>query len=143
VTIKATINDKEFKKLFKDLNGQAQNLRRPLIKIGGMLERASQNAFERQGPGWKPLKQPYKSRKAKEFGAGKKILEREGDLSSDVSAQLIGRDTVAVGSNREYARAHQLGSPKQGIPKRPYLIVGPAQIKLSLFILSKHLLKPA
>jgi len=143
MTIKATINDKEFRKLWDELNGQARNLRPALIKIGGVLEKASSDAFGRQGPGWQPLSQPYKSRKAKKFGAGKKILERDGNLSSSVSSQIIGPNIVAVGSNLEYSRVHQLGSPKQNIPARPYLIVGPAQVKISLFILSKHLLRPA
>jgi phage gpG-like protein len=143
MTIRATINDKQFKKLFRELNGAVTNLRPALIKIGGMLEDAAENAFERQGPGWKSLKPATKKRKIKEFGGAKKILEGEGALSGSVSSRVIGVDTAAVGSASDYARPHNEGSPKQGIPKRKFLIVGPAEINKSLFILSKHLLKPA
>lgn len=142
MTISATINAKELTKLFDQLGNRAKDLRPAMRKIGGMLERASENAFNRQGPGWKRLKEPYRTRKIKEFGAGKKILERDGNLASSVSSQIFGNNKVAIGSNLEYARVHQQGSPKQKIPKREYLIVGEAEMRKSIFILSKHLLRP-
>jgi len=141
MTIRTTINDKEIKELFRVLDTNIRQMRPALRKIGGMLERASEVAFNRQGPGWKPLSAKYKAQKIKEFGAGKKILERDGTLAGSISSRIIGDDTVAVGSNLIYARPHQLGSPKQGIPKREFLKVGPAETKKAIFIMSKHLVK--
>lgn len=141
MTIRTTIKESELKELFRTLNTNVRHMRPALVKIGGMLERSSEVAFNRQGPGWKPLSSKYKTQKIKEFGGGKKILERDGTLAGSVSSRIIGDNTVAVGSNLIYARPHQLGSPKQGIPKRPYLIVGPAETRKAIFIMSRYLVK--
>lgn len=136
--IKVTIKSEEVKKLFEKFGFNAQNLRPALVKIGGVLERASSQAFERQGPGWKSLKPATKAQKQK-LGFGNKILTRDGDLASSVSAQIEGT-TVFIGSNLEYADTHQFGSPRKKIPKRPFLIVSEAELRKSNFIISKHLL---
>lgn len=139
--IKATINAKEFEKLFKELEGQARNLRPALIKIGGMLEAASDKAFDRQGPGWKPLKPSTKKQRIRLKQVGK-IMDRTGTFKGFVSAQILGPNIVAIGSNHDGARAQLLGYPKRNLPARNYMPVGEAEIRKSMFILSKHLLQP-
>lgn len=133
MTLRTTINSKELEKMFRDLGSSAANLRPAMRKIGGVLERASSLAFERQGPGWKPLSPKYKAQKAKKFGASKKILELEGNLSSSVSAQLEGDRAVFIGSNLAYAAKQQA--------TREFLVVTQSEIRKSIFIISKHLLR--
>ncbi len=137
--IKITVKSKEVQDLFKQLGFNVQNIKPALVKIGGMLEDASENAFDRQGPGWKPLKPATKRQRAKKGHTGK-ILERTGKLAGSVSAQIKG-NAVFIGSNFKYARPHQLGSRKQNIPKREYLIVSEAELRKSNFILSKHMVR--
>jgi len=137
--IKVTIKTKEVQKLFEKLSFNAQNMRPALRKIGGMLERTTENAFNRQGPGWKPLKAATKTQKQKAgFSGG--ILTRRGDLAGSVTSQIEG-NTVFIGSNLEYAGVHQFGFPAKKIPKRPFLIVSEAELRKSNFIISKHLLR--
>lgn len=136
--IKVTIKANEVKKLFERLGFNANNLRPALRKIGGVLERASENAFARQGPGWKPLK-PETKKQRQRLGKAGKILQRDGNLASSVSAQIEG-STVFIGSNLEYAGVHQFGFPRRKIPKREFLIVSEAELRKSNFIISKHLL---
>lgn len=157
--IKATIKSSELTKMFKQLGGNVGDLRPALLKIGGVLEAASETAFEREGPGWKSLKPGTLKRRKKQKKTGKK-LQIEGGLVGSVSSQIIGGRTVVIGSNLEYAAPHQFGAKirhpgtSKGfgkgikipphiipIPARPYLIVGEAEIRKSIFILSKHLLK--
>jgi len=137
--IKVTIKSSEVKKLFEKFGFNAQNIRPALIKIGGVLERASENAFDRQGPGWKPLKPATKTQKQK-AGFGNKILTRQGELANSVSSQIEG-STVFIGTTSEYGGVHQFGFPARKIPKREFLIVSEAELRKSNFIISKHLLQ--
>ena len=137
--IKVTIDARDVKKLFEKFGFNAENFRPALRKIGGVLEKASETAFARQGPGWKPLKPATKAERLR-LGKAGKILQRDGNLASSVSAQIEG-NTVFIGSNLEYAGTHQFGLPKKKIPKRPFLIVSEAELRKSNFIISKHLLR--
>lgn len=141
MSLKTTIKKDELQAMFKQLNANSWNLRPPLIKIGGMLEDASEQAFQRQGPGWKTLTPKYKKRKIKEFGSGKKLLDASGILGDTVSAQIINNNTVVIGSNEDHAAVHQWGYPKRNIPARPYIIVGEAEQRKAIFIMSKHLVR--
>jgi len=138
--IKATIKAGELRKMFNRLGGNSRDLRPALVQIGGVLERASETAFEREGPGWKSLKPATLKARARKGKTGKK-LQVDGFLAGSVSAQILGPRSVAIGSNLVYAAPHQFGSPKQGIPAREYLKVGEAEMRLSILIMSRHLLR--
>ena len=176
MTIKVTINDKQVKGLFKVLQDNAQSLRPALIRIGGMLEDASETAFDLQGPGWKKLK-PSTLRKRKKQGKTGSILKVSGILKNSVSSQIKGTSVFigAGGPAKKYARIQQEGGTinhpggtkyaiigkgkavflpnkatkftgitkphKIKIPARPYLIIGKKEIKKSILILKKHLLR--
>ena len=108
MSIKIKINDKAVKGLFKQLKKNADFLRPALVKIGGVLETASDQAFQRQGaPGkkWEKLKPET----VKQRGAAGPILNRTGGrgLIGSVTTQ-INVNSVSIGSNLPYARAHQL-----------------------------------
>lgn len=139
MTIKVTLNDKKVKGLFKALQDNSRDLRPALIRIGGMLEDASETAFELEGPGWKKLK-PATLKARKRKGKTGKKLQVSGALASSVSSQIRG-NSVFIGSNLSYAPVHQNGSTKKNIPKRTYLIIGKKQVAKSIVILEKHLLR--
>lgn len=138
-SIKVRINDKQVKGLFNLLEKNAERLKPALIKIGAMLEDASEEAFDREGPGWKRLKPATKKARARKGKTGK-ILQVSGRLASSVSSQVRG-NSVFIGSNLKYASVHQEGSSKKNIPSRPYLVIGKPEIAKSIKILEKHLLK--
>lgn len=118
--------DARFRKLIRN----SKRLKPALLKIGGVLEDASETAFDRQGPGWKALSPKYKKWKMKKFGS-KKILERKGALSLSVFSWVRG-NVVIIASGSEYAGPHQ--------KTRPFLIISQAEVFKSKFILKKHLL---
>jgi phage virion morphogenesis protein len=137
--IKVTTKSTEVHALFKQLGFNVFSIKPALVKIGGVLERASENAFNRHGPGWKPLKPATKKQRAKKGHTGG-ILQRTGALANSVSSQIRG-NSVFVGSNLEYARIHQMGSRKKKIPKREYLIISESEIRKASFILDRHIKK--
>lgn len=124
--IKITTKTKEVENLFKQLGFNIKNLKPALIKIGGMLEDASENAFERQGPGWPALKKSTKERLARTGKSGK-TLDRTGRLSGSVSSQIRG-NTVFIGSNLKYARIHQKGGTINHPGGTKYKFIGPGKI---------------
>ena len=104
------------------------------------------NEVDPQGRAWAPLHPAYRVGKK-----GRKILQglgMRGGLLGSIAWQLGGPGTVEVGTNKAYARIHQLGGkivPKHGkflrfamggksvraksvtIPARPYLGVSSAE----------------
>lgn len=133
------LDTKELNKLFGKLEFNTKDLRPALRKIGGVMERASEVAFDRQGPGWKRLKQKTKDAKQK-AGLSPKILTGRGDLVAHNTTEITA-NSVFHGNNLIYARPHNLGSPKQGIPQREFLILDDAVIRKSQIIIRRHLLR--
>jgi phage virion morphogenesis protein len=124
----------------RDLQAMAGAPRRMLAPIGMALVNVRHGRFRRgSGPnhvGWKSLHPDYEPIKR-----GPGILRASGMLMRSIT-YAVGGDEVRVGSNRIYARIHQLGGvirPKTGkylvfamasaiyhakevtIPARPYL----------------------
>jgi phage virion morphogenesis protein len=124
--IKVTTKSTEVQALFKQLGFNAEKLKPALVKIGGMLEDASEKAFNRQGPGWPALKKSTKE-KLSRTGKGGKTLQRSGQLASSVSSQIRG-NTVFIGSNLEYARVHQKGGTINHPGGTKYKFIGPGKI---------------
>lgn len=81
-----------------------------LAAIGGLLLRSTTERFAAQaspeGNPWQALSPRYKARK--KYNPDK-ILTLRGYLRGQLRYQLDGDDAVLVGSNRVYARIHQLG----------------------------------
>ena len=55
------------------------------------------------------------------------LLESQGHLVDSMQS-VEGLDSVEVGTNLEYARSHQYGDPRRGIPQREFLGVGEGDV---------------
>ncbi len=120
----------------------------PLMRaIAGVMADEVEENFAQEGrPKWLPLKQPVNPRRK-----GGKILQDTGQLAASIQSQSDD-STAVVGTNKKYARIHQLGGrtgahvirprnkkalafggrivkkvdhPGSVIPARPYLLVSP------------------
>jgi len=103
---------------------------RPLMQaIALNLHRATERAFDEQGPDWPVLASPTVA--ARE-AAGKSLPYRILQLSGALASSIVSRasqDEAAVGTNLAYAAIHQLGglagrNHRAKIPARPYLPIG-------------------
>lgn len=100
----------------------SRNTRGLMENIGAALRADSQLNFRREssfeGQPWAPLK----SRTGK-------ILSDTRRLRNSITYGLIGDDSVAIGTNVIYARAHNYGIPERNLPARPFLGIGDRQVK--------------
>jgi len=141
--------------------------RRPMLEqIGGRLLLSTHERFERQhdpdGKAWKPLalstlmrragRNPWTKRGGLRKAAlrrisGAQILIASGRLLQSISTRVTDH-TVEVGSNKAYARIHQLGGEagrghKTKIPARPYLGLNRADETAIGGIVNRHLQRAA
>lgn len=99
----------------------------PLLdEIGASLETSTQQRFEAatdpEGKPWKRLAAATIAIR----GSGAQILRWKGELYDSVTHAVAPGSGVRVGTNRKYARIHQLGGRagrghKVEIPARPFL----------------------
>lgn len=72
---------------------------------------------------WKPLNPEYRERKVKQ-GHARDILIRTGRLAHSLTLRPLGHEhitgrEVSAGTNVPYAKFHQYGAPRAGLPARP------------------------
>jgi len=128
VQIEAKIDDKEVRKLFSQLERRMGNLLPVMKTIGDVVRTSAVRNFEVGGrPKWAPL-------------SPRTILKKGHSRPLIDSSILMGSinykahsDRVGVGTNRVYARIHQLGGKagrgkKTDIPARPFLGVQPEDV---------------
>lgn len=108
---------------------EAGQLRIPMETIASHFWQINKENFEAQGQPkrFAPLSFHYKKWKDKKY-PGKKIMQLTGRLMNSLTAedQADAQDTVKVitprymelGTNVEYAPAHQYGYPKRNLPAR-------------------------
>lgn len=89
----------------------------PLLDELGQDEKARvlmrfENAQAPDGTTWQALKHPRPR-------GGDKPLQDTGVLMGSITAQVIGKHTLQVGTATDYAHYHQFGT--QHIPARPFL----------------------
>lgn len=95
---------------------------KPLYRgIGAEIEsqtraRIADDRTSPEGNAW----QEWSARYAATRQENHKLLQNEGDLMDSLNALAI-NGQVEVGSNLEYAAAHQFGSKRKKVPARPYL----------------------
>jgi phage virion morphogenesis protein len=93
-----------------------------LSRIGEKVKRHTDERWAREidpeGNAWRPLNEDYKEWKRKK-GFITKILQRTGYMRQTLNWQLIGEDTVAIGTAAEYAKHHQ--DPENPLRLRPFL----------------------
>ena len=99
----------------------------PILKaIGDRIAEQTKRRFEAGGPD--PAGEPWAALKPATLKQKKrdKILTESGQLKNSIRYQMIGKNTVSIGTNKIYAAIHQLGGMagrglKAKIPARPYL----------------------
>lgn len=114
--------------------------RPPMADIGNIIVNATDQAFEDEGPGWRPLAvrtyhMSYRGKTHTQKGkvtrgferhlANRQILQKSGRLRNSITARSTATE-VTVGTNLPYAAIHQFGGKagrgrKVKIPARPYL----------------------
>ena len=98
-----------------------------LLGIGAEVESQTRRRIQEEkrspeGVDWEPLKEStvkQYTRLGRSTGR-QALLELTGELLDSIESQVSG-DAVYVGSNKEYARVHQLGSEDGSIVSREYL----------------------
>ena len=124
--IEIKIDDKELNQVLDKLFEKTTDLK-PLMKnIAGIMADAVEENFKQGGrPKWAKLKDStIKVRTQKGYWPGK-ILQMRGELAASITS-AHDESSAMVGSNKEYARIHQLGgetgrNKKTKIEARPYL----------------------
>jgi phage virion morphogenesis protein len=109
--VSITLDDHELREALKALGRLAVSWRGPLSKAGDYLVRSTQRRIETgttapDGTAWPQLSARYARRKK-----GPGMLREQGmagGLMGSIHYRVSG-DTVQVGSNKAYARIHQLG----------------------------------
>ena len=126
-SVEIKIDNEEVHKRLLDLAKRGENLR-PLMKnIAGIFASATEDNFREEGrpDKWTDLADITKKNRTKKRKWPGQILQVEGQLASSVTTQYDD-DSAVIGSNKDYARIHQLGGDagrgkKVKIPARPYL----------------------
>jgi len=126
-SIEIKIENKELTEALLNLAKRGENLR-PLMKtIAGILASSTEENFKNEGrpDKWTDLADVTKKSREKIKKWPGQILQVEGQLAASVTTQYDD-DSAVIGSNKDYARIHQLGGDagrgkKVKIPARPYL----------------------
>ena len=125
--IEIDFDNKEVHEKLLNLAKRTENLR-PLMKnIAGIFAYSTEENFKEEGrpDKWVDLAESTKKQRTKKRKWPGQILQVEGQLAASVTTQYDD-DSAVIGSNKEYARIHQLGGDagrgkKVKIPARPYL----------------------
>lgn len=144
VQLSTTIDDAISKRLAA-LAARLSNLEPVLDEIGASNVTETQHRFEQEadpdGKPWQPL---AALTLAKRKAARPRILRDKAHLFDSITHVVSGGKSVAVGSNRKYARIQQLGGMagrgrKVQIPARPYLGISEEGRKEILQIVREHI----
>jgi phage virion morphogenesis protein len=138
-------DDDQVQRALRQLRDTVGNLDDALTDIGEALSESTKQRFGTligpDGERW-----PDNSPVTIERKGRNQPLTGEGTLGEQIHAQLLGNDTLAVGSNMEYAAMQQFGGTKAefphlwgDIPARPFLGVSEDDRGEILDIISDHL----
>ena len=128
-SLRLNVDNKEVTEALLNLAKRTENLR-PLMKsIAGIFASSTEENFKQEGrpDKWTDLADITKKNREKINKWPGQILQVEGQLASSVTTQYDD-DSAVIGSNKDYARIHQLGGDagrgkKVKIPARPYLVL--------------------
>lgn len=143
VSVSIRIEDEGFRDALTRLLERSANLQPVFAEIGSALQATTEDRFEAEtgpdGQAW-AAHSPVTLLKR---GASAKKLRHRNHLYQSLS-YAAGRLQAAVGTNRTYARIHQLGGKagrgrKVTIPARPYLGVSADDRRMIAEILTDHL----
>ena len=116
-----------------------------LSTAGKHLEDAARARFDRgaqTSPDGVP-RAPWSEAYAKRRGSHHELLVGQGDLRRSITHNVIGNDTVAVGSNLIYSATHHYGDPSRNIPARPFVGASADDMEDLLDIFSRHIVSLA
>ena len=138
--IEIKIDNKELNQVLDKLFEKTTDLK-PLMKsIAGTMADAVEENFKQEGrPEWAKLKEStIKLRTQKGYWPGK-ILQMRGELAASITS-AYDESSATVGSNKEYARIHQLGGDAgTKIEARPYLKLDEKDFNTILKLASDYL----
>lgn len=125
--LQLNVDNKAVTEALLKLAKRSENLR-PLMKnIAGIFASSTEENFKNEGrpDKWTDLADVTKKSREKINKWPGQILTVEGQLATSVTTQYDD-DSAVIGSNKDYARIHQLGGnagrgKKVKIPARPYL----------------------
>jgi len=106
--IKVKIDDKELKVLLADLRGKMADMSPVMKVIAGIMHQSVEEGFEKEGPGWVPLKASTIRQRARKGRWPGKMLQASGQLVSSISDKYTSNSAM-VGTNKIYAAIQQLG----------------------------------
>lgn len=134
------VNHKELDRKLLKGRLRAEKLGDALNDIENLIQSSVEQNFVEEGrpTPWKKLKSATIRGRTKRGTWPGQILTESSQLRSSVNTRVQG-NTIFVGSNKKYAHAHQFGSPKKNIPKRPFLLFQKEDIKEAREILEEHL----
>lgn len=147
--VEIVLSDSPVLQVLGSLLDKLDDLSEPMNDIAAVLESATEGAFEAEadpvtGQAWASLSDAYLKANPKRQG-GKILQASAGGLAASVTADS-GDFWAAIGSNKPYARIHQLGGTDDmpagpaGIPARPYLGVSREDEQSMLGILGEYLI---
>jgi phage gpG-like protein len=120
---------------------------RPALNaVGDSIERKAATAFQREGPGWAPLKPATQRDRARRgYGPSHPILERTGGLRRSASEQggahrrrYRGTRSIEVGSADPKAVFHQFGT--RNMTARPFYRITRVEITVWRIMASNHVM---
>jgi len=123
------VSDQSVKDLLSRLAGKAADPTPIMRKISGIMADAVEENFAQEGrPKWPGLAESTKKQRAQKGHWPGQILQVSGQLAASISRRYDS-ESATVGTNKKYARIHQLGGQagrgrKVTIPARPYLQLG-------------------
>ena len=127
--LEIAIDDRRISEALQRLAERTEDITPALQNIGEYMRFRTEENFRNEstpdGQRWAALSLTYAAQKRKR-GRINKILQFKGDLRSSIAYQLIGKDSVAIGTNvavgaYSLGSIHQFGSPRRKIPARPFL----------------------
>lgn len=141
-------NADEIIRKFRQLAERGDNLRPPLLDIGEYLVESTKHRFETttdpEGESW--LLNSVLSTLLYKVG-DRPLTGETGKLMDTISYNLVGENTLEVGSPMEYAAMQQFGGNKSEFPKlwgdipaRPFLGISSDDERQILTALEDHIL---
>ena len=133
-------NDAKFKRLLSEASAAVEDLRIPFGLISMDFYKSQKAIFSLKGPGQYPdfKKDPktgeskYKKWKLEKFGFDYPLLFRTGALGKSVmeptapgSIHKITKLSLTIGTAVDYGVYHQSDDPRNKIPLRKFLFIGP------------------
>lgn len=123
---KITIDDRDFRGDLNRLTARLKDMSPVMRGVAGIMMNAVEENFEQEGrPKWPSLAPSTIKQRQKAGHEGKMLQISAGGLKSSISRKHD-ENSATVGTNKIYARIHQLGGKagrgkKVTIPARPYL----------------------